>query len=106
MRGGFAAWGGWEGRDLHEMEATVAPEIQSADHRPENGGSRRVMLSRIGALLADAAQSEATQIVVTHRGVIRTVYGIATDWDLTGESPDEMSRRRAQIEQLNLPLNG
>jgi broad specificity phosphatase PhoE len=111
------SWGIWEGRDLHEMEAAVGPEIHSADHRPENGESRRDMLGRIGAFLADAAQSEAPRIVIAHRGVIRTVYGIATGWDLTGETPDEMSRRRAQvfraapdgtaqIEQLNLPLNG
>jgi len=36
-------------------------------------------------------------VVVTHRGVIRTVYGIATGWDLNGETPEEMSRRRAQV---------
>lgn len=28
------SWGIWEGRDLHEMEAAVGPEIHSADHRP------------------------------------------------------------------------
>lgn len=110
-------WGIWEGRDLHEMEATEGPDVHSADHRPENGESRRDMLGRVGGFLADAAREEGPLIVVTHRGVIRTVYGIATGWDLSGETPDEMSRRRGQvfraspdgsaaIDQLNLPLKG
>jgi len=111
------SWGIWEGRNLHEMEASVGIEIHSADHRPENGESRRDMLGRVGAFLADTAGPDEPRIIVTHRGVIRTVYGIATGWDLSGETPEEMSRRRAQafvtspdgsarIEQLNLPLKG
>ena len=75
------------------------------------------MLGRIGEFLTDIAHQSAPRIIVTHRGVIRTVYGIATGWDLTGETPDEMSRRRAQvfeaqpdgkatIKQLNLSLKG
>lgn len=111
------SWGVWEGRNLHEMEATVGPDIHSPDHRPEGGESRRDMLGRIGEFLADIANQDEPRIIVTHRGVIRTVYGIATGWDLSGETPDEMSRRRAQvfdadpdgtarIKQLNLPLKG
>ena len=75
------SWGIWEGRNLHEMEATEGDKAHDADHRPENG------------------------------------YGIATGWDLSGETPDELSRRRGQvfdvttngsttIAQLNLPLKG
>jgi broad specificity phosphatase PhoE len=111
------SWGVWEGRNLHEMEASVGPDIHSADHRPEGGESRRDMLGRVGAFLAEAALHDGPRIVVTHRGVIRTVYGIATGWDLSGETPEELSRRRAQvfvagpdgtaqIEQLNLSLKG
>lgn len=111
------SWGVWEGRNLHEMEAEVGPEIHSPDHRPEKGESRRDMLGRIGEFLADIADQNGPRIVVTHRGVIRTVYGIATGWDLSGETPDEMSRRKAQvfeaapngsakIKQLNLSLKG
>lgn len=90
-------WGEWEGRDLHEMEAAVGPDIHSADHRPEGGESRRDMLGRISEFLDDMTQRDGPIIVVTHRGVIRTIYGIATGWDLNGETPEEMSRRRAQV---------
>ncbi|MDE0779268.1 MAG: histidine phosphatase family protein [Alphaproteobacteria bacterium] len=111
------SWGIWEGRNLHEMETTEGDNAHDPAHRPENGESRRDMLGRIGEFLADAAQQDGPRIVVTHRGVIRTVYGIATGWNLSGETPDEMSRRRGQvfeatadgsatIEQLNLPLKG
>lgn len=111
------SWGIWEGRNLHEMEAAVGPGIHSPDHRPRQGESRRDMLGRVGEFLADIAARTGPRIIVTHRGVIRTVYGIATGWDLAGETPDEMSRRRAQvfaaspdgsarITQLNLSLKG
>lgn len=111
------SWGVWEGRNLHEMEATEGDMAHNADHRPENGESRRDMLGRISDFLADVARQEGPRIIITHRGVIRTVYGIATGWDLSGETPDEMSRRRGQvfdvtkggsatIAQLNLPLKG
>lgn len=90
-------WGEWEGRNLHEMEATVGPDIHSADHRPEGGESRRDMVGRISEFLGDMAERDGPVVVVTHRGVIRTVYGIATGWDLSGETPEEMSRRRAQV---------
>jgi len=90
-------WGEWEGRDLHEMEALVGPDIHSADHRPEGGESRRNMLGRISEFLDDMTRRDGPVVVVTHRGVIRTVYGIATGWDLNGETPEEMSRRRAQV---------
>jgi broad specificity phosphatase PhoE len=111
------SWGIWEGRNLHEMEASVGPEIHSPDHRPEQGESRRDMLGRVGEFLADIASQAGPRIIITHRGVIRTVYGIATGWDLAGETPDEMSRRRGQvftaapdgsarITQLNLSLKG
>ncbi|MBO6784510.1 MAG: histidine phosphatase family protein [Alphaproteobacteria bacterium] len=111
------SWGVWEGRNLHEMEADVGPEIHSADLRPEGGESRRDLLGRIAGFLSDIASRDAPAVVVTHRGVIRTVYGIATGWDLAGETPDEMSRRRGQVfralpgggaelAQLNLSLKG
>lgn len=110
-------WGEWEGQDLHAMEAALGDDAHSADHRPAGGESRRDMLPRIRDFLADMAAADTPRIVVTHRGVIRTVYALATGWDLAGETPDEMSRRKAQvfratadggaaIEALNLRLAG
>jgi broad specificity phosphatase PhoE len=108
-------WGVWEGRNLHEMEAELGDKAHCGDYRPEGGESRQDMLPRISDALADLAADPAPRIVVAHRGVIRAVYALATGWDLTGESPDEMSRRKAQvfraapdgsakIDQLNMSL--
>ncbi len=91
------SWGIWEGRNLHEMEAEIGDAAHSGDYRPEGGESRQDMFPRISDALTDLATDPEPRIVVTHRGVIRTVYALATGWDLTGESPDEMSRRRAQV---------
>jgi broad specificity phosphatase PhoE len=90
-------WGIWEGRNLHEMEAELGDDAHRGDYRPEGGESRQDMLPRISDALAELANDPAPRIVVTHRGVIRAVYALATGWDLTGESADDMSRRRAQI---------
>lgn len=91
------SWGIWEGRNLHEMEAEIGAAAHSGDYRPDGGESRQDMLPRISDMLADLAADPAPRIIVTHRGVIRAVYALATGWDLTGESADEMSRRRAQV---------
>lgn len=110
-------WGIWEGRNLHEMEAELGDDAHRGDHRPEGGESRQDMLPRVADALADLATDAAPRIVVTHRGVIRTVYALATGWDLNGETPDEMSRRKAQIfrvtpdgsaevDRLNVALKG
>ena len=90
-------WGVWEGRNLHEMEAELGEAAHAGDYRPDGGESRQDMLPRVSDAIADIATDPAPRIVVTHRGVIRTVYALATGWDLTGETPDEMSRRKAQI---------
>lgn len=110
-------WGVWEGRNLHEMEAELGDEAHRGDYRPDGGESRQDMLPRVSDALADLAADPAPRIVVTHRGVIRAVYALATGWDLTGESADEMSRRKAQvfrvapdgsaaIDRLNVALKG
>lgn len=110
-------WGVWEGRNLHEMEAELGDAAHAGDHRPDGGESRQDMLPRVSDAIADIAADPAPRIVVTHRGVIRTVYALATGWDLTGETPDEMSRRKAQIfhvspdgsaevDRLNVALKG
>lgn len=110
-------WGEWEGRNLHEMEATLGDDAHRGDYRPDGGESRQDMLPRVSDALADIAAAATPRIVVTHRGVIRAVYALATGWDLTGESADEMSRRKAQvfhaapdgsatIDRLNVALKG
>ncbi len=110
-------WGVWEGRNLHEMEAELGDDAHRGDYRPDGGESRQDMLPRVSDALADLAANAAPRIVVTHRGVIRAVYALATGWDLTGESADEMSRRKAQIfdaspdgsatiDRLNIALKG
>lgn len=95
------SWGVWEGCLLTEMEAALGAAAHAADNRPEGGESRLDMLPRIRAFLADMAAAGGDRVVVTHRGVIRAIYALATGWDLTGETPDRLSRRRAQIFRLN-----
>lgn len=106
----------WAGRDLHAVEAEFGAAAHDGGYRPEGGESRRDMLVRAREFITAAAAGGKPRLVVTHRGIIRAFYAIATGWDLTGETADELSRRRAQvfraapdgsveIAQLNLRLS-
>lgn len=87
----------WAGRDLHEVEAEFGARAHDGGFRPEGGESRRDMLVRARDFIAETAAGGGRRLVVTHRGIIRAFYAIATGWDLTGETPDRLSRRRAQV---------
>ena len=62
----------------------------------------------------DRTRREPT-LAVTHRGVIRAIYALASGWDMTGDAPHELDLYAMQlftlrddgeprIERLNLPL--
>lgn len=89
--------GAWAGRDLHEVEAEFGDLAHDGGFRPEGGESRRDMLVRTRDFAAAAAADGRPRLVVTHRGIIRAFYALATGWDLTGETAERLSRRRAQI---------
>ncbi|MBS28163.1 MAG: phosphoglycerate mutase [Alphaproteobacteria bacterium] len=87
----------WAGRDLRAVETEFGDAAHDGGYRPEGGESRRDMLVRTRDFIAATATGGRPRLVVTHRGVIRAFYAIATGWDLTGETADELSRRRAQV---------
>jgi probable phosphoglycerate mutase len=86
------AWGEWEGRSLADLraglgESIAANERRGLDFRPPGGESPRDVQERLAPLLADL--SEPT-IAVTHRGVLRALYALATGWDMRSKPPDKL----------------
>ncbi len=95
-------WGTWEGRTLgelrHEQGTTmVRNEARGVDFRPEGGESPRDVQNRLRPALAELAQQRQDRLVVAHRGIIRAIYALATDWDMRTDPPDKLSRHALQV---------
>jgi broad specificity phosphatase PhoE len=113
-------WGAWEGETLAGLRARLgaamaAAEATGLDFRPPGGESPREVQARLMPLLAEIARAGRPVTAVTHKGVIRAVLALATDWDMRDKPPHRLSWSAAQlfcldaqgrptIARLNLPL--
>ncbi len=113
-------WGDWEGRVLAELRTAGGPEMGAAearglDFRPPGGESPRDVQARLVPFLASLAEAGAPSLAVTHKGVIRALYALASGWDMTGRPPvklrDACAHRftldaggRPHADRLNLDL--
>lgn len=82
-------WGDWEGRVLSELRAELGAamrenEARGWDFRPANGETPREVWARVRPWLAEIAEPT---LAITHRGVIRAVFAMATGWDMRGAPP-------------------
>ncbi len=115
-------WGEWEGQTLSDLRARlgdemVAEEAKGLDFRPPGGESPRDVQERLKPLLTEIAASGRETAAITHKGVIRAVLALATDWDMLGKPPHRLSWSaahlfsldaggRPSVERLNIPLEG
>ncbi len=113
-------WGAWEGRRLADLRAEggadmVEAEARGLDFQPPGGESPRQVQDRLRPLLARLAAAGRPTVGVAHKGVIRALYALANDWDMTGRAPENLRDGCAQrfllgpggapeTDQLNLPL--
>lgn len=113
-------WGAWEGRRLAALRreggaAVAAEEARGLDFRPPGGESPRIVQRRLTPFLAGLACVGRPSAAVTHKGVIRAIYALASGWDMTGEAPDKLgdaclhrfrldAAGRPEIDRLNVPL--
>ena len=113
-------WGRWEGCTIAELRAGLGAamaenEALGLDFRPEGGESPREVQARIVPWLAEIAARGRPVCAVTHKGVIRAVFALASGWGMTGKPPARLDWSAAQlftlaadgapaVEQLNLAL--
>ncbi len=88
-------WGDWEGRRLADVRAELGTlmrdnEDRGMDFQPPQGESPRMVLERVRPWLAQCAVSNAATVAVTHRGVIRVIFALATGWDMLGRPPAKL----------------
>jgi broad specificity phosphatase PhoE len=86
------SFGAWEGRTLAELRATLGAamareEARGLDFRPPEGESPREVQARLHPWLAERGAAGRDSIAVTHRGVIRALYALATGWPMVGKPP-------------------
>ena len=113
-------WGRYEGRTIAELRAEhgtafTANETRGLDFMPDSGESPRMVQQRLRPLLVEIASMGEPTLAITHRGVIRAIYAMATGWDMTSDAPDKLDLYAMQVftlardgrpavARLNLPL--
>ena len=86
------SFGEWEGQRLRDLRARLGSamdeiEGQGLDFRAPGGESPREVQARLAPLLAEIGRDGRGHLAVTHKGVIRALYALATGWQMLGEPP-------------------
>ncbi len=102
-------WADWEGATLTALRAELgdlmrAWEARGLDFRAPGGESPRDVQARIQPFLAEIARRGEATVAVTHKGVIRALYALATGWDMTDKPPDKL--RESCVHLFRLAENG
>ena len=117
-----ADWGDWEGRRLDDLRAAggsamAANEARGLDFRPPNGESPRAVQKRVLPWLREQAGEDRDVVAVTHKGVIRAIYALASGWDMRDRPPVKLKPASAHrfalaadgqpsVAALNIALDG
>ena len=99
-------WGEWQGRTLADLRgelgaAMVDVEARGLDFRAPGGESPNEVFGRVRPLLAEIAADCTPTVAVTHRGVIRAIYAVASGWDMIGKPPEKMRDGCLQVFALD-----
>jgi broad specificity phosphatase PhoE len=114
-------WGRWEGLTNAQILSDDGDDAflragTAYDFCPPDGEPVRDFVARVADFLRHVAREEKDAIAVTHRGVMRSAYALATGWGMTEPMPRDMDVSRALILELdskgtpaiaalNFPLN-
>ncbi len=105
-----ANWGEWEGWSLERLrhdigEIFAAMEAQGLDLTPPGGESPRMVRARLAAWLAEMAPQQRPIVAVSHAGVVRAAYSLATGWDMKKKAPLARPHAFAHLYELS-PAGG
>ena len=95
-------WGAWEGLTREEILARDGADAfaragAAIDFTPKGGESTRALLARVGDFLRDVATDARDALAITHRGVLRSAYTLATGWDMATPMPETLDLSGALI---------
>jgi probable phosphoglycerate mutase len=79
-------WGAWEGRSLAELRSAdptfAVEEARGLDLTPPGGESPRQVQTRLGGYFREITGDPRGIGAISHKGIIRAVYAMATGWDM------------------------
>jgi probable phosphoglycerate mutase len=117
-----ADWGEWEGRVLSELRAEMGEtlarnEARGLDLQPPGGERPRDVRTRFAEWATETAATGRATLAVTHNGVLRAAYSLATGWDMKTEPAETLGWGAAhlfeadaaggfRVVQLNVDLAG
>jgi probable phosphoglycerate mutase len=100
-------WGRWEGLTREEIIARDGADcyVKAGAHRggafrPPGGESTQEVLDRVAAFLRDVAAGEGDAVAVTHLGVLRAAYTLATGWTMNAPMPPDLDVSRILVLEL------
>ncbi|MBK1696840.1 histidine phosphatase family protein [Rhodovibrio salinarum] len=99
------SWGSWEGERLPELRSRYGSDMKNweargLDFRAPQGESSRDLQARLMPLLVRLAADATDTLAVTHRGVIRAIYALATGWDMRDKPPEALHDGCLQLFEL------
>ncbi len=102
-------WGDWEGEILKPLRKKLGDSMRDNESRgldfcPPGGESPRQVQARLRPWLQQLAASGNDSAAISHKGIIRCIYSLASGWDMRGESPVDFAWDA--IHQFELAENG
>jgi len=87
-------YGKWEGSRLGDLRETLGGEMaeneaRGLDFLPEGGEKPRDVQKRLTPWLLDVARNGHPIVAVSHHGIIRALFSLATGWDMVGAPPEK-----------------
>ena len=96
-------YGSYEGRTIADLRLEIGAEMtenedRGLDFTPPGGESPRDVQNRLRPMLAEIREPTGC---VTHKGVIRALMALATNWDMIGKPPVKLDWSSAHLFQLD-----
>jgi probable phosphoglycerate mutase len=99
-------FGAWEGKTLRDLRAepggdAARRELLGLDFHAPDGESPRQVQQRLRPLLLELAVRDEATVAIAHKGVLRALYALAIDWDMTVKPPEKFHANSAHQFQLD-----
>jgi len=113
------SFGEWEGQTLAELRSIHGPamaerEGRGLDFRAPGGESPRDVQDRLRPWLEELSVGSKDVLAITHKGVVRALYALASGWDMRGKPRHrladnvahefELDRTGVRFRRLNIAL--
>src|SRR4051812_39935950 len=99
-------WGTWEGLSLAQIRAREGEDAfiragLGENFRPRGGESTAELHARVDGFLKDLGLRGQDAVAITHLGVLRAAYTLATGWDMATPMPAGLDLSKILVLDLN-----